>query len=67
MSSTSLSVWSKDLGSYESTERAKEILNEIFTKIEVSNGLAVTYKALKQLIENFNKLLLSLVSCLSLC
>lgn len=43
-----LSIWSKDLGSYESNERAKEILNEIFMKIEVSNGLAVTFKMPKQ-------------------
>lgn len=48
MSSVSLSVWGKELGSYESNERAQEILNKIFMKIEVSNGLNVTYKMPKQ-------------------
>ena len=33
----------KILGKYESNERALEILNEIFTKIEESNGFSVTY------------------------
>ncbi|MFJ5771648.1 hypothetical protein [Psychrobacillus sp. NPDC093180] len=35
--------WSKILGKYESNERALEILSEIFTKIEESNGFSVTY------------------------
>ncbi|MEC5423507.1 hypothetical protein QGM71_08360 [Virgibacillus sp. C22-A2] len=41
--STSLDHWSKVLGKYESNERALEILNEIFTKIEENNGISVTY------------------------
>ncbi|MDW0118558.1 hypothetical protein QTL97_16645 [Sporosarcina thermotolerans] len=35
--------WSKILGKYESNERSLEILNEIFTKIEESNGFSMTY------------------------
>lgn len=36
--SASLDEWSKVLGKYESNERALEILNEIFMKIEESSG-----------------------------
>ncbi|MUK89285.1 hypothetical protein GMD78_12975 [Ornithinibacillus sp. L9] len=35
--------WSKSLGKYESNERALEIVNEIFTKVEESNGISVTF------------------------
>ena len=38
-----LDQWSKDLGKYESNERALEVLNEIFTKIEESSGISVTF------------------------
>jgi len=31
------------LGKYESNERAMEIISEIYTKIEESNGVYVTY------------------------
>ncbi|QKG83672.1 hypothetical protein GXN76_03740 [Kroppenstedtia pulmonis] len=41
--SASLDEWSKALGKYESKERALEILNEIFTKVEESNGTSVTF------------------------
>ena len=41
--SAAMNHWSKILGKYESNERAIEILNEIFTKIEESNGFSVTY------------------------
>ncbi|MEK3977977.1 hypothetical protein MKY37_02690 [Psychrobacillus sp. FSL K6-2836] len=41
--STSLDHWSKVLGKYESNERALEILEEIFKKIEENNGITVTY------------------------
>ena len=41
--SATLDEWSKDLGKYESNERALEILNEIFTKIEESSGISVTF------------------------
>lgn len=41
--SATLDEWGKDLGKYESKERALEILNEIFTKIEESSGLYVTF------------------------
>ncbi|MFS0824727.1 hypothetical protein [Bacillus sp. 1P02SD] len=34
---------SKVLGKYESNERALEILNEIFMKIEESNGISVVF------------------------
>ncbi|WP_226036850.1 hypothetical protein [Aquibacillus saliphilus] len=43
MGSVSMAHWSKNLGKYESNERAIEILNEIFVKIEESNGFSVTY------------------------
>lgn len=35
--------WSKNLGKYESEERALEVLNEIFMKIEESTGASVTF------------------------
>ena len=38
-----LDQWSKDLGKYESNERALEVLNEISTKIEESSGISVTF------------------------
>ncbi|SFL61222.1 hypothetical protein SAMN04487943_102450 [Gracilibacillus orientalis] len=38
-----LDQWNKILGKYESNERALEILNEIFTKMEDSSGAFVTY------------------------
>jgi len=41
--SASLDHWSKILGKYESKERALEVLDEIFTKIEGCNGTFVTY------------------------
>jgi len=41
--SAAMDHWNKILGKYESNERALEILNEIFTKIEESNGFSVTY------------------------
>ena len=41
--SATLDEWSKVLGKYESNERALEILDEIFTKIEESSGISVTY------------------------
>lgn len=43
ISSTSLDHWSKVLGKYESNERALEILEEIFKKIEENSGSTVTY------------------------
>lgn len=41
--SAAMDHWNKILGKYESNERALEILNEIFTEIEESNGFSVTY------------------------
>ena len=41
--SATLDEWSKDLGKYESNERALEILDEIFTEIEDSSGVFVTF------------------------
>ncbi|WP_338066534.1 hypothetical protein [Pueribacillus theae] len=41
--SASLDHWGKILGKYESNERALEILNEIFTKIEETSGISVTF------------------------
>lgn len=38
-----LEQWNKTLGKYESNERAMEIISEIYTKIEESNGVYVTY------------------------
>ena len=46
--SASLDQWSKDLGKYESNERALEVLNEIFTKIEESSGISVTFTMPKE-------------------
>ena len=45
--------WSKILGKYESNERALEILDEIFTKIEESNGFSVTYTMPKKVRPTF--------------
>ena len=41
--SASLDHWGKVLGKYESNERALEILNEIFMKIDESNAVSVTF------------------------
>lgn len=41
--SATLDHWGKVLGKYESNERALEILNEVFMKIEESNGISVTF------------------------
>jgi len=41
--SASLDQWSKVLGKYESHERALEILDEIFKKIEENSGISVAY------------------------
>ncbi|MBM7601503.1 hypothetical protein JOC34_003928 [Virgibacillus halotolerans] len=38
-----LDQWNKTLGKYESNERALEILNEIFMKVEESNGFSITF------------------------
>lgn len=38
-----LDQWNKTLGKYESNERALEIINEIFTKMEKSSAAHVTY------------------------
>lgn len=35
--------WSKVLGEYETTERAKEIVEEIYTKIEQGNNSIITF------------------------
>jgi len=43
VNSTTLDEWSKDLGKYESTERAVEILHEIFMKMEENTGPSVTF------------------------
>ncbi|CAM3172468.1 hypothetical protein FITA111629_07645 [Filibacter tadaridae] len=43
VSSSTLDEWSKDLGKYESKERALEVLNEIFMKIEENNGISATF------------------------
>ena len=43
VSGSSLDEWSKDLGKYESNERALEVLNEIFKKIEKINGISATF------------------------
>ncbi|MBM7542168.1 hypothetical protein [Amphibacillus cookii] len=37
------SEWSKALGKYESSERATEILNEIYMKIEEGKGSSITF------------------------
>ncbi len=38
-----LDQWNKNMGTYESKERALEILKEIFIKIEANNGASLTY------------------------
>lgn len=43
VSSSSLDEWSKDLGKYESNERALEVLNEIFMKVDENNGISTTF------------------------
>lgn len=43
VSGSTLDEWSKDLGKYESNERASEILNEIFEKIEGGSGNYLTF------------------------
>ncbi|MBO0603475.1 hypothetical protein I2483_17560 [Sporosarcina sp. E16_3] len=43
VSGSTLDEWSKDLGKYESNERALEVLNEIFMKIEENNGVSTTF------------------------
>lgn len=35
--------WTKIIGKYESDGRALEVLNEIFIKVESSNGFNVTF------------------------
>ncbi|PIC77634.1 hypothetical protein CSV72_03880 [Sporosarcina sp. P20a] len=41
--SSLLDQWNKSMGKYESNERAIEILEEIFSRIEESAGASVTY------------------------
>ena len=43
-----LDQWSKDLGKYESNERALEILDEIFMEIEDSSDTSVTFTMPKE-------------------
>ena len=43
VSSSSLDEWSKELGKYESNERALEVVNEIFMKIIENNGVSATF------------------------
>ncbi len=43
VSGSNLDEWSKDLGKYESNERALEVLNEIFMKIEENNGISAAF------------------------
>ena len=43
-----LDQWSKDLGEYESNERALEILDEIFMEIEDSSDISVTFTMPKE-------------------
>jgi len=43
VSGSNLDEWSKDLGKYESNERALDVLNEIFMKIEENNGISATF------------------------
>ena len=43
VSGSTLDEWSKDLGKYESNERALEVLNEIFMKIEENNSVSTTF------------------------
>jgi len=44
LGSATMDYWSKNLGKYESTERAIEVLKDIFTKLEESQSISVTYK-----------------------
>ena len=48
VSSSTLDEWSKELGKYESNERSLEILNEITTKVEESNGISVVFSMPKK-------------------
>lgn len=41
--SSSLDLWSKDLGKYESQERAMEILIQITMKIEENNNVTMLF------------------------
>lgn len=41
--SSFLDQWNKNIGTYESNERAIEILEEIFSRIEEGTGTSVTY------------------------
>ncbi|ARF12986.1 hypothetical protein [Sporosarcina ureae] len=41
--SSLLDQWNKSMGKYESNERAIEILEEIYSRIEESAGASVTY------------------------
>lgn len=43
MGSAAMDYWSKTLGKYESNERAIEVLKYIFTKLEESQSIFVTY------------------------
>lgn len=43
LGSASLDHWSKTLGKYETNERALEVLKDIFTKLEESQSISVTY------------------------
>ncbi len=38
-----LDQWNKVMGKYDSNERALEVLTEIFSKIDQSDGAAVTF------------------------
>lgn len=40
---TFMDQWSKVLGKYESKERALEILNKVFTKLEGNSSATVTF------------------------
>lgn len=46
--SASFDEWSKVLGKYESHERALEVLNEIFMKIEENSGISMTFTMPKE-------------------
>ena len=43
LGSATMDYWSKTLGKYESNERALEVLKDIFTKLEESQSISVTY------------------------
>jgi len=43
LGSATMDYWSKTLGKYETTERAIEVLKDIFTKLEESQSIFVTY------------------------